>query len=50
MNIIKKSNLYSNKIFFEINDNYNNIDLAYKSRIDLFNFKSLSKYNILLYF
>ena len=49
MNIIKKSNLYSNKIFFEINDNYNNVDLACKSRIDLFNFKSISAYNRILY-
>lgn len=47
--IILNSNLYCSKIKFEINDNYNNIELACKSRLDLFNLSSISKYNKVLY-
>jgi len=47
MNIIKKSHLFNNeKIKFEINDNYDNI---YKSKLDLFNLHSITKYNKILY-
>lgn len=36
MNRIKDSEYMSNRVLFEINDNYNNIDLACKARLDLF--------------
>jgi hypothetical protein len=49
MNIIKQSYLYNENIKFEINNNYNNIDTSYKSRLDLFNLLSISKYNKILY-
>ena len=42
MNIIKQHRLFNNeKIKFEINDTYDNIDKACKSRLDLFNLKLL---------
>ena len=44
MNIIKQSYLYNENIKFEINNNYNNIDTSCKSRLDLFNLLSISKY------
>ncbi len=47
--MIFNSNLYTSKIKFEINDNYNNIDSACKARLDLFNLQSTSKYNKILY-
>jgi len=37
------------KIKFEINDNYNTVELACKSRIDLFNLSSISNYSKILY-
>uniref|UniRef100_A0A6C0HR72 Nucleotide-diphospho-sugar transferase domain-containing protein n=1 Tax=viral metagenome TaxID=1070528 RepID=A0A6C0HR72_9ZZZZ len=50
MNIIKQSHLFNNeKIEFEINDTYNNIDKACKSRLDLFNLPSIKNYNKILY-
>lgn len=49
MNIIKQSHLFSEKIKFEINDTYNNIDKACKARLDLFNLHSITNYNKILY-
>jgi len=50
MNIIKQSNLFNHeKVKFEINDNYDNIDKACKARLDLFNFESISIYDKILY-
>jgi hypothetical protein len=37
MNIIKESNLFNEKIIFEINDEYNDVNSACKSRLDIFN-------------
>jgi len=49
MNIIKQSHLFNNKIIFEVNDTYNTVDQACKARLDLFNLKSTSKYQKILY-
>ena len=50
MNIIKKSHLFNDeKMNFEINDTYNNIDKACKARLDLFKFSSITNYNKILY-
>ena len=50
MNKIKQSHLFNNeKISFEINDTYNNIDKACKARLDLFNLPSITNYNKILY-
>jgi len=50
MNKIKRSHLFdSEKIKFEINDNYNCIDKACKARLDLFNLASAKNYNKILY-
>jgi lipopolysaccharide biosynthesis glycosyltransferase len=50
MNMIKQSHLFNEDIMkFEINDTYNNIDKACKSRLDLFNLSSISKYKKILY-
>jgi len=49
MNIIKQSHLFNEKIIFEINDTYNNIDKACKARLDLFNLHSITNYNKILY-
>lgn len=49
MNVIKRSNLFCDKIKFEINDTYHNIDKACKARLDLFNLPSLVNYNKILY-
>jgi predicted O-methyltransferase YrrM len=50
MDIIKQSHLFcSEKIKFEINDTYNTIDLACKSRLDLFKLSSVKNYNKILY-
>jgi len=50
MNRIKQSHLFNNeKIKFEINDTYNDIDTACKSRLDLFNLSSITNYNKILY-
>ena len=50
MNIIKQNRLFNNeKIKFEINDTYDDIDKACKSRLDLFNLKTISTYKKILY-
>jgi len=49
MNRIKKSHLYSEKIKFEINDTYNSIEKACKSRLDLFHLPSANNYTKFLY-
>ena len=50
MNIIKQSHLFNDeKIKFEINDTYNDIDKACKARLDLFNLHSIKHYNKILY-
>ena len=50
MNKIKQSHLFNNeKIKFEINDTYNNIEKACKSKLDLFNLPSITNYNKILY-
>jgi len=50
MNIIKKSHLFNDeKIKFEINDTYNDIDTACKARLDVFNLPSIKNYNKILY-
>jgi len=50
MNIIKKNYLFDEtKIIFEINDLYNDIDKSCKSRLDIFNFSSISTYKRILY-
>ncbi len=50
MNIIKKNQLYDDKkIKFEINDTYNDVDKACKSRLDLFKLNSIKNYNKILY-
>lgn len=49
MNKIKLSHLFCDKIKFEINDTYNNIDKSCKARLDLFNLRSITKYNKILY-
>ena len=49
MNMIKRSNLFNEKIKFEINDTYNDTGKACKSRLDLFNLSSITNYNKILY-
>lgn len=49
MNKIRQSHLFNQKIFFEINDVYNDIDKACKARLDLFNLPSIHKYKKILY-
>jgi len=50
MNMIKDIHFFNDdKIEFEINDTYNNIDKACKSRLDLFNLQSITKYDKILY-
>jgi hypothetical protein len=49
MNTIKQSHLYDEKIIFETNDTYTNIDLACKARLDIFNLESIKNYNKILY-
>ena len=50
MNKIKQSHLFNNeKIKFEINDEYNNIDNACKARLDFFDLSSITNYNKILY-
>jgi lipopolysaccharide biosynthesis glycosyltransferase len=50
MNMIKQSHLFNDeKIKFEINDTYNDIEKACKARLDLFNLQSISKYDKILY-
>jgi len=49
MNTIKKSHLFNYKIKFEINDTYDNIEKACKSRLKLFDLSSVGNYNKILY-
>jgi hypothetical protein len=50
MQIIKKNNLSNNeKIVYEINDEYNNINKACKARLDVFDLVSIKNYNKILY-
>lgn len=49
MNIIKESHLFCKRIKFEINDTYDNIEKACKSRLDLFNLQSVANYSKILY-
>jgi lipopolysaccharide biosynthesis glycosyltransferase len=50
MNKIKESHLYNDeKIKFEINDTYNDINKSCKARLDLFNLSSIKNYNKILY-
>ena len=49
MNRIKDSEYMSDRIVFEINDKYNNIDSACKARLDLFELKSVDIYDRILY-
>jgi predicted O-methyltransferase YrrM len=50
MNKLKQSHLFNDeKIKFEINDTYDNIDKACKARLDLFNLNSIKNYEKILY-
>ena len=50
MDKIKQSHLFNiEKIKFEINDTYYDIDKACKARLDLFNLPSVKNYNKILY-
>lgn len=49
MNIIKQNHLFNDKIKFEINDQYNNLDKACKARLDLFDLPSIKNYYKILY-
>jgi len=50
MNIIKESFLFNEeKVKFEINNTYHNIDKACKARLDLFNLPSITNYDKILY-
>lgn len=49
MKLIQTNPLFTQKIKFEINDTYDNIDKACKARMELFNLKSCCKYNKILY-
>jgi len=49
MNTIKKSKLYNEQIKFEINDMYNDIDQACKSRLNFFSLESSKIYSTVLY-
>ena len=49
MNIISNSNLYSDKIIFEINDNKFQIYESHIAKLDVFNFSIINNYNKILY-
>ena len=52
MNIIKQNDLFKfneEKIKFEINNTYDNIDKACKARLSLFNLPSIKKYDKIIY-
>jgi len=50
MKMLKNSHLFDgNKMFFETNDTYDNIDKSCKARLDLFNLPSSSNYSKILY-
>jgi hypothetical protein len=49
MKIIKQSHLFNDKIKFEINDTFNNIEKACNARLNCFTLKSISNYKKILY-
>lgn len=50
MQMIKQSHLYDKeKILFEINDAYDNVNKACNAKLDLFNLESITKYDKILY-
>lgn len=50
MKLIKQNYLFiDEKMYFEINDTYDNIDKACKARLDVFNLGSITNYNKILY-
>ena len=49
MHKIKQSHLFNDKIKFELNDHYNDIDTSCKARLDLFHLPSILNYNKILY-
>ena len=49
MNIIKESHLFCERIKFEINDTYNDIEKSCKARLDLFKLQSAANYSKILY-
>jgi predicted O-methyltransferase YrrM len=49
MGLIKNSHLYNDRIKFEINNNYDNIDKACKARLDVFQLRSVANYKTILY-
>ena len=49
MNAIKKSHMFSQKIQFETNDEYDTVDKACKARLNIFSLPSIAKYNKILY-
>ena len=50
MQMIKQSHLYDKeKMLFEINDAYNNVNKACNAKLDLFNLESITKYDKILY-
>ncbi len=49
MNKIKKSHLFNEKIKFETNDTYNNINASCNARLDLFKLPSVNHYSKILY-
>ena len=50
MNKIKQNSFFNEqKMIFEINDTYDDIDKACKSRLDLFNLSCITNYNKILY-
>ena len=50
MNIIKENTLFNpNKIFFEINDTYDDINKACKAKLNLFNLSFIENYEKILY-
>lgn len=49
MNMIKQSHLFNDKIKFEINDTYHDVDKACKSRLDIFGLPSIANYKKILY-
>lgn len=49
MNMIKKSHLYNHKMIFELNDTFNTIRLACRSRYNFFKLESARKYSKVLY-
>lgn len=48
-NKIKKTEIFFDKIVFQINDEYNNLDNVCKSRLDIFDFDMIDNYDKILY-